>query len=81
MAFINQVEESDATGRLKQIYDSAIQRAGSVAKIIKLMSLDPAVVDASMRFYLTLMKSPNALEPATKEMLATVVSNANDCFY
>jgi alkylhydroperoxidase family enzyme len=81
MAFIQQIDESDATGHLKQIYDAAIQRAGSVAGIIKLMSLDANIVDASMKFYLTLMKSPNALEPATKELLATVVSNTNNCFY
>ena len=81
MAYIKQILEQDAGGRLKQLYDAAIQRAGSVAGIIKLMSLDASVVDASMKFYLTLMKSPNALEPATREMLAAVVSNANDCFY
>jgi hypothetical protein len=34
-----------------------------------------------MQFYVKLMKSPNALSSQQKEMLATVVSGANDCYY
>jgi len=34
-----------------------------------------------MQFYVSLMKRPNALDAARREMLATVVSNVNDCYY
>jgi hypothetical protein len=34
-----------------------------------------------MQLYLTLMKSPGALEPARRELLAAVVSNVNECYY
>ena len=34
-----------------------------------------------MQFYVGLMKSENALSGARKEMLASVVSNLNDCYY
>jgi alkylhydroperoxidase family enzyme len=81
VSFIRQIDEADAAGRLARIYGAALQRTGSVANIIKLMSLDPAACEASMQFYVALMKSPNALDPATREMLATVVSNVNDCYY
>lgn len=81
MAYIRKVPDSEATGTLRQIYDAAKQRAGSVAQIIQVMSLDGEAVSASMRFYLTLMKTPNSLKSETKELLATVVSHANDCFY
>jgi alkylhydroperoxidase family enzyme len=81
MARIRQIDEGDATGPLKQIYDAAIGRAGEVANIIKVMSLDPRVAQTSMQFYVTLMKSDNALEPSRREMLAAVVSNVNDCYY
>ena len=37
MAHIRQVPESEATGRLKQIYDAAQARAGTVDNIIKEM--------------------------------------------
>jgi uncharacterized peroxidase-related enzyme len=81
MAYIEQISEDDATGTIAQIYATTQKRAGGVANILKVMSLDPATLQASMQFYLSLMKSQNALSSARKEMLATVVSHANDCYY
>lgn len=81
MAYIRQIDEGEAQGPLKAVYDAAGGRAGSVAKIIKVMSLDERSVAGSMDFYVSLMKSTNALDPARREMLAAVVSNVNDCFY
>jgi uncharacterized peroxidase-related enzyme len=81
MAFIEQISEEQATGEIAQIYATAQKRAGGVANILKVMSLDPATLRTSMQFYLSLMKSKNALSNARKEMLATVVSNVNDCYY
>jgi alkylhydroperoxidase family enzyme len=52
-----------------------------VANIIKVMSRDAPTAEASIQFYLRLMKVDNALSRARKEMLATVVSNINDCYY
>lgn len=81
MAYIKTIGEDHATGLLKRIYQDAIARAGRVANIIKVMSLDAATTHRSMQFYVSLMKSSNGLEAAEREMLATVVSNANGCFY
>jgi hypothetical protein len=81
MAFLRITEHSEATGPLKQLYDAAQSRAGYVANIIKLMSRDAATAEASILFYLRLMKAENALRKTRKEMLATVVSNLNDCYY
>ncbi len=81
MPFTEQIEPEQASGRLKRLYDAAMKRAGYVAGIIKVMSLDPASCEASMGFYGSLMQSDNELSPAKREMLATVVSNVNDCFY
>jgi len=81
MAFIAKINVNSASGKLKKLYEAAMARAGYVAEIIQVMSRDAGVAGASMQFYGTLMKSPNALDPATRELLATVVSNANDCYY
>lgn len=81
MAFISQVGEADATGVLQRVYAAAQSRAGTVANIIRVMSLDGRSVQGSMQFYVSLMKSPNALDAARREMLATVVSNVNECYY
>ncbi len=81
MAYVPQVGESDATGVLQRVYAAAQARAGGVANIIKVMSLDGRSVQGSMQFYVTLMKAGNALEATRREMLATVVSNINECYY
>lgn len=81
MAFIQQINEANADGLIGKIYHAARSRAGSVAHIIKVMSRDAATTQASMGFYIQLMKTENALSFARKEMLATVVSNINDCYY
>ncbi len=81
MAYIKQVNEDEAEGVLKRVYDAAAGREGDVANIIKVMSRDGRSVGASMQLYVSLMKSPNGLEPARREMLAAVVSNLNECYY
>ncbi|MCB9844904.1 MAG: hypothetical protein H6811_02805 [Phycisphaeraceae bacterium] len=81
MAWIRQVSPEEANGPIRRVYAAAVARAGGVANIIRVMSADPASADASMLLYSRLLKAPNALDPARREMLATVVSNANDCFY
>lgn len=81
MAFVDQIQERDATGALKRVYDAATSRAGGVANIIKVMSQHGPVAQSSMQFYVSLMQAPSPLSRTSREMLATVVSNANGCFY
>jgi len=78
---IDIVNEADAAGKTAEVYQMAADRAGGVANIIKVMSRDGRSLGASMSLYLAIMKSPNALSPARREMLAAVVSNINDCYY
>ncbi len=82
MAFVRQINpEDDADGLLQRVYRAAIERAGGVANIIRVMSLDATVCQSSMMLYSSMMKRENSLKPADREMLATVVSHANDCYY
>jgi uncharacterized peroxidase-related enzyme len=81
MAWIETVEPGEATGELKAEYDKAVRRAGKVFNILKVQSLNPPVLRASMGLYLAAMHGPSGLTRAEREMLATVVSWANHCFY
>ena len=81
MAFIKTLAPDQASGKLKKLYDESEQRAGRVANVVRLMSLNPVTLEASMKFYQTLMHSPSELSRAQREMIAVVVSKANDCFY
>jgi len=81
MAWIRQITEAEASGSIGRVYQQARARAGGIANIIRVMSQDGPTTEASMQFYVRLMKSPNALSAARREMLAAVVSNVNDCYY
>ena len=81
MAWIELVPDDAATGKLKQYYDAAIARAGRVYNIVRTMSPDPAVLEASMAFYVKIMKGPSGVTRRERELLAVVTSAANDCYY
>ncbi|HYY34292.1 MAG TPA: carboxymuconolactone decarboxylase family protein [Gaiellaceae bacterium] len=81
MAHLRLIDEGEATGALKREYDAAVARAGKVFNIVKSMSLNPAVLRASMGLYRAIMFGPSELSRAERELLAVVVSCANDCHY
>ena len=81
MAHIRLVERDEATGRLKESYDAAVKRAGRIWNIVKTMSPNPPVLDAAMELYKTVMRGASPLTRVQRELLAVVVSRANDCFY
>lgn len=81
MPWIQTVAPHEASGPLAKIYAEAVQRAGRVFNILRLQSLNPRVLDASTRLYISIMHAPSSLSRAEREMLATVTSRANDCFY
>lgn len=81
MAWIRAVEPREADGLLKQEYDQAVRRAGKVFNVVKVQSLNPASLRAGTQLYTTLMHGQSDLSRAEREMLATVVSQVNGCFY
>jgi len=81
MAWIETISEQDADGRLKRQYEAGIKRAGRVYNIIRIMSQNPETMRTSMGLYMATMLAESPLSRAQREMLATVVSRANDCHY
>lgn len=81
MSWIEQISEEEATGKLASIFSAARERAGGVAHIIRVMSLRADPLATFMRLYVQLMHEEGALSHADREMLATVTSQVNDCFY
>jgi uncharacterized peroxidase-related enzyme len=73
--------EDEATGLLAEEYAAARARAGKVYNIVKAMSLSPETLRASMGLYRQIMFGPSELSRAERELVATVVSRANDCHY
>ena len=81
MAYLRLVNEDEASGILKEEYDAGIARAGKVFNIVKAMSLRPAVLRRSMQLYREAMFGRSGLSRIERELLAVVVSRANDCHY
>jgi uncharacterized peroxidase-related enzyme len=81
MPFLRLIDVVAATGLLREEFDAAIARAGKVFNIVKAMSLRPGVLRASMQLYREIMFGASGLARAERELLAVVVSRANDCHY
>ncbi len=81
MPWIEQVPIERATGLLKKQFDAALRRAGRVWHIVHVMSINPPVMEASMRLYGSIMKGRSPLTRVQRELLATVASAEQDCFY
>jgi len=81
VAHIRLIDPEDADGALAEEYAAAVERAGKVYNIVRSMSLNPAVLTASMEMYKAIMFGPPSLTRQDRELLATVVSAANECYY
>ena len=81
MAWIKTIADADATGALKELYAAAIRRAGRVYHIVRVMSLNPPVLEASMGSYRAIMFGDSPLNRSLREFLAVVVSRANHCHH
>lgn len=81
MPYIKQISIDRATGLLKRELEKAVKRAGRVWNIVGIMSLNGRVMKASMQMYGATMFAESPLSRQQREMLAVVVSVANDCYY
>ncbi len=80
-AWIRTLPPEQARGQLAAEYAAATRRAGRVFHIVRAMSPNPRTLAAAMQLYGTVMLGPSELSRRQREMLAVVVSRANDCHY
>ncbi len=81
MARIETIEYKDSAGHLKAVYDDLVQKRGKLAEVMKVQSLHPDVIVSHATLYLDIMFSRSPLSRAEREMIAVVVSVANNCLY
>ncbi len=81
MPHLRLIGPDDADGLLAEEYAAALERAGKVYNIVRSMSLNAEVLRRSMELYKAIMFGPSALTRQERELLATVVSATNECFY
>lgn len=81
MAWIKVINESEAEGELRELYDKYTAPWDGVDNILKIHSLNPASLSAHYEFYKTLMRGSRDLSRTQREMIAVVVSAINHCVY
>ena len=81
MAWIEEIEVSEADGKLAETYAALIEQRGKVSNILKVHSLNPDALHNHLDLYMTLMFGKSGLSRAEREAVAVVVSASNDCAY
>jgi alkylhydroperoxidase family enzyme len=75
------VPEDEAEGTLARLYRRYAVPSEGVDHIIKIHSLNPDSMQHHYDLYEHLMRGPSGLSRARREMIAVVVSAANECHY
>lgn len=81
MSWIREVTPELAEGRLKDIYAELRAKRGRIANILQVHSLRPEALAAHLTLYMDLLFAPGDLSRKQREMIAVVVSRANNCDY
>ncbi|MBI2230413.1 MAG: carboxymuconolactone decarboxylase family protein [Deltaproteobacteria bacterium] len=84
MPYIRTIPPSEATGKLKKIYESGSGPSaarGKVSMIRQVQSLNPNALAAWRALDVEIMRGESRITRRQREMIATVVSATNHCSY
>jgi hypothetical protein len=82
MAYIKTIEESEAAGPIKEIYEKRKeQHSGKVSNIAKLFSLRPELLEAQHCFSRTVQFGGSGLGVRREEMISVLVGSLLKCSY
>ena len=82
MPIFKSIEENDAKGKVKEIYDEikTTRQITEVPNFWKMLANDPNELDRTWSSLKEIMKK-GALDPVTKELIYVAVSITNSCEY
>ncbi|MDA2935091.1 carboxymuconolactone decarboxylase family protein [Acidobacteria bacterium AH-259-D05] len=81
IGWIRTVVEGEASGYVKNLYETFRKQRGWVPNILKSTSIRPDITRGWVSFFNTLMYGPSGLTRIQREMMAVVVSAGNQCHY
>jgi uncharacterized peroxidase-related enzyme len=82
MSWIKTTPYSDATGKLKKLYDAAKNPGGTIDNVIKIHALRPHTLDGHLSLYKNVLHhSGNTIPKWFLETLGVWVSSLNECSY
>ncbi len=81
MSWIDEIEITEAEGKLADVYAELLEKRGKVANILQVHSLNPNAMSSHLDLYMSIMFGKSGLSRAEREAIAVVVSATNDCKY
>lgn len=82
MAWIRTIGEDDAGVELSELYARVVDpESGRVDNVLSIHSLAPEGLRAHWALYRSAMRGSKGLRKVERELIAVVVSAANDCHY
>ena len=82
MAIFNMIEENDATGKVKEVYEDIKKKRNIkfITNFWKMLANEPDTLERTWNSLQQVMKK-GALDEMTKELIYVAVSMANSCEY
>jgi uncharacterized peroxidase-related enzyme len=81
MSWIQTIDETEADGALREVYERIAGDRGKVSNIMRCQSLNPEAMKAHLELYETIVYGDNGLSREERELVATAVSVTNGCEY
>jgi len=81
MSWIEEIDVSEAEGKLAQVYAELLEKRGKVANILQVHSLNPDAMASHLDLYMSIMFGRSGLSRSEREAIAVVVSATNECDY
>lgn len=81
MSWIKTVPEDEAQGTVAEMYEEARSKFGYVTNLFKLLSLQPSVMQNSIKMYRHVTQVPSGINTKQRLLIGTVVSRMNGCQY
>ena len=81
MSWIEEIDVSEAEGKLAQVYAELLEKRGKVANILLVHSLNPDAMANHLDLHMSIMFGRSGLSRAEREAIAVIVSATNECDY
>ena len=76
---LQSIEQSQATGKVKEIYETVQSKIGMVPNLYRVLGGSPKVLEGYFDFNMTLAQT--SLSPKLREQLAIAIASTNHCQY
>ena len=81
MSWIKMISYDESEGELREIFEPLQYEPGKIDHIIQIHSLLPSTMTSHHTYYRDIMFGRSSLSRKERELVATVVSIANECHY